>query len=159
MESRDNTLSKRAFDFINEHKATYSETEKEKAKKKEKAADIRTELEGLPAKIKINGLSQTLIFLLEKSKTDNSGNEQNDRYLIGKELVEYLASTQKKLQKSQTGKQLTDYPEEAYKICSNNLRHATAEAVAYTAWLKRMAKAIIPKKETGKAKNEVSDEN
>ncbi|CCO22022.1 type III-B CRISPR module-associated protein Cmr5 [Maridesulfovibrio hydrothermalis] len=141
MDSRDNILSKKAFNFI------------DKCKGKDNAADIRTELEGLPAKIKINGLPQTLIFLLEKSKTDNSGNEQNDRYMIGKELVEYLAK--KELDKDKT----TNYPSEAYKLCEKNLRHATIEAVAYTAWLKRMAKAIIPKKDNSNTNTEVSNEN
>lgn len=125
MISKENILAERSFKFING------------IKDKDNAADIRTELEGLPAKIKINGLTQTLIYLLEKSKKDKNDNEQNDRYLLGIEIVEYLA-----------GKQVSDHPKKAYELCKSNLRHTTVETTTYIAWLKRMSKALIEKKPT-----------
>lgn len=136
MISKDNILAERAFTFINSNK------------ERKDAADIRTELEGLPAKIRINGLPQTLIYLLEKSKKNDDGNEQNDRYLLGKEIVDYLA-----------GKQVSNHPETAYQICADNLRHATVEAIAYIAWLKRMAKALIEKKNISAKSDEVHSES
>ncbi|WP_320008111.1 type III-B CRISPR module-associated protein Cmr5 [Maridesulfovibrio sp.] len=148
MISKENILAERSFKFI----SNINET-----KSKDEAADIRTELEGLPAKIKINGLTQTLIYLLEKSKKNESGNEQNDRYLLGRELVDYLKG--RKLVDYEKEKITHNHPEDAYSICKKNLRHATIEATAYLAWLKRMAKALIEKKKTDETSTEADHES
>lgn len=148
MISKENILAERSFKFINSIK---------KSKNKDEAADIRTELEGLPAKIKINGLTQTLIYLLEKSKKDNTGNEQNDRYLLGRELVDYLKG--RKLVDYEKEKITHNHPEDAYSICKNDLRHASIKATAYLAWLKRMSKALIEKKKTTDSLDEADHES
>lgn len=109
-----------------------------KIKGKKDAGEIRTEIEALPARIRVNGLLQTLVFLLEKD------DEKQDRAALGKALVNHLA-----------GSAVEDYSARAISICKNRLRQATEEAFAYAGWLKLMAKAEIKKnKKPGRKSHE-----
>jgi len=94
------------------------------------AGEIRQELEGLPARIQVNGLLQTMVFLQEL------GNE--DRKAVGADLLHRLKTA------------LGQPDATALTLCNAaNLCRATEEALAYAQWLKMLAKAEIPKRAAG----------
>lgn len=105
-----------------------------KIKKRDDAADVRKEIEALPARIRINGLLQTLIYLLEMGK--------DDRLMLGESIVRYLTI----MNKGETHKKA------ALRVCNNKLRQATEDAYAFAYWLKLMAKAELPKEASAGAK-------
>ena len=91
------------------------------------AADIRKEIEALPARIRINGLLQTLIYLLEM--------EKGDRLELGKVVIAFLTGEKDEKKLTRT----------ALNLCIERLREATEDAYAFAYWLKLMAKAELPK--------------
>lgn len=95
------------------------------------AGEIRQEFEALPARLRMNGLLQTLVYLLNRDK--------KDRTEIGEEIIAYL------YRRLGISLPLTEYGSTAVNICSNHNFRATEEALAYITWLKLMAKAELPK--------------
>ncbi|MCP4353890.1 MAG: type III-B CRISPR module-associated protein Cmr5 [Desulfobacterales bacterium] len=117
--TRDSYRAKRASAFI--HKIR-DDSEAFKIKD-----DIKKEIEALPARIRINGLLQTLVFLMDKA------DEKKDRTRLGMEMIVYLSG--------RSG--ISDPADAAVDICSNRLAEATEEAFAFSNWLKLMAKAQL----------------
>jgi CRISPR/Cas system CMR-associated protein Cmr5 small subunit len=127
----DTLWAERAMRFIAKIKPD-QEADKEKLRE---ASEIRQEIEALPARLRMNGLLQTLVYMLNRDK--------KDRMQVGEEIIDHLSS--------QLGISLpiTEYGSTAVSICSNYLFRATEEASAYVTWLKLMAKAELPKPDKG----------
>ncbi|OPL17081.1 MAG: hypothetical protein AVO38_05620 [delta proteobacterium ML8_D] len=100
-------------------------------KELQKVGEIRQEIEALPARLRMNGLLQTLVYLLNKDK--------KDRIRVGKEIIDHLSG------RLGFPLPITEHGSTAVSICSKHLSRATEEASAYVTWLKLMAKAELPK--------------
>jgi CRISPR/Cas system CMR-associated protein Cmr5 small subunit len=124
----DTLRAERATLFI----AAVKPDQKADKKKLQEVGEIRQEIEALPARLRMNGLLQTLVYLLNKDK--------EDRIQVGKEIIDHLSGRFGISQPANNG-----YGSAAVSICSNHLSRATEEASAYVTWLKLMAKAELPK--------------
>ncbi|MBE9580238.1 MAG: hypothetical protein IMF18_01305 [Proteobacteria bacterium] len=127
----DTLRAERATQFIAKVKPDQVADKKEL----QKAGEIRQEIEALPARLRMNGLLQTLVYLLNKDK--------EDRIQVGKEIIDHLSG------RFGIPLPITEYGSTAVSICSNHLSRATEEASAYVTWLKLMAKAELPKPDKG----------
>jgi CRISPR-associated protein Cmr5 len=123
----DTLRAERAMQFIAGIKPDKS-ADKEKL---QEAGEIRQEIEALPARLRMNGLLQTLVYLLNKDK--------EDRVQVGRNIINHLSII------LGISLPITEYGSTAVSICSNHLSRATEEASAYVTWLKLMAKAELPK--------------
>ena len=130
----DTLRAERATQFIAAVKPDQGADKKEL----QKAGEIRQEIEALPARLRMNGLLQTLVYLLNKDK--------KDRIQVGKEIIDHLSGRFGISQPANNG-----YGSAAVSICNKLLFRATEEASAYVTWLKLMAKAELPKPDKGGA--------
>lgn len=111
--------------------------EKEYKKKRELEAEYRTQALNLPTMILQSGLSQTIGFLMAKSKSDN---ENSAKPLAFQTILQHLESL---LKDELQGQSLH------HKIIKSNLTEyqlLTRKALEASSWLKRYTQALLRKK-------------
>lgn len=108
--------------------------------------DYRSAVRKAPAMVKMNGLGQTLAFLLSKEEKEASAAKKSpdkaEGYLY-KHLDEWLCGPEASVAWPDD---LKDRPlmERIMEVESTVYRQATQEALAYLGWLKRFAEAYFP---------------
>ncbi len=135
-ESKAQPPDKQDRDRIKDLENRLSELLKEERARKFRAAYGR-QARRIPAQIQTNGLGQTLAFLRSKGK----GQHDKEHQAVYNDLSEWVTG--------QMGWSGSDLLSKILESDSATYRRATAEAIAYLIWLKRLAEAELPVEDGG----------